>query len=647
MIIGTAGHIDHGKTALVKALTGIDADRLAEEKRRGITIDLGYAYFPLADGTIAGFVDVPGHERFIHNMLAGATGIDAVLLVVAADDGVMPQTREHLQILDLLGIDRGLVALTKADLADDTLLARRKAEIEALLAGTGLAGAPVHPVSAHTGAGIAALREALGTLRREGPKPSGYPRLAIDRSFSLPGTGLVVTGTLFSGAIAVDDRLMLSPPGIELRVRGLHAQNRPAERAVQGQRCALNITGARLDKDRISRGDWVLAPQIHAPTATLDVSLKLLASEPKPLRHWTPVHVHLAAAHVTGRVALLEEDSLVPGGEAFAQLVLDTPIGALGRDRVILRDIGAQRTLGGGVVCDPFASPRKRRKPERLVRLGALRHPPERAAALLLEGEPGVVEEARFAEARNLLPAEADALWQRLGAVRQDGIAFSAATWEKARATFRETLAAYHAATPDTPGPHPERLRTLMPLRLDARPFAAVLNAEIASGEAVQDGPWVRLPTHKAMLAPADEETAARIERSLAAERFRPPRVRDFANEMAMNEELVRQLMRKMARMGRLVEVAKDHFYLRDTVAEMIGIAASLETDAPGGQFNAAAFRDRIDSGRKVAIQILEFFDRQGVTLRRGDLRRIRPGRHERFGHHDAGRTLTSGGGAE
>jgi selenocysteine-specific elongation factor len=312
--------------------------------------------------------------------------------------------------------------------------------------------------------------------------------------------------------------------------------------------------------------------------------------------------------------------------------VLDSPVGALAGDRLILRDIGAQRTVGGALVCDPFASPRQRRRPERLVRLHALCRPTEEAAALLLAGEPGTIETARFAEARNLTPSEADALWTRLGAVRKAGVAFSAGSWEAVQQELLETLAAFHVASPDLPGPHPERLRTLMPHRPSPPAFAALLSGAVEAGSVVQDGPWVRHPAHKASLSPADEELALRIERTIAAERFRPPRVRDFAGELAMNEELVRQLMRKMARMGRLVEIAKDHFYLRTTVAEMIGIAARLEQEAPGGLFTAAAFRDEIDSGRKVAIQILEFFDRQGITIRRGDLRRIRPGRHERFG---------------
>lgn len=637
MIIGTAGHIDHGKTALVKALTGIDADRLAEEKRRGITIDLGYAYMQLPDGGgVIGFIDVPGHERFIHNMLAGATGIDAVMLVIAADDGVMPQTREHLQILDLLGVSNGLVALTKADMADAALIAQREAEIAALLSPTTLAGAPVFPVSAHTGQGIEALRGALNSMRPAESGQTGYPRLAIDRSFSLPGTGLVVTGTVFSGAIAVDDKLILSPPGIELRVRGLHAQNRPAERTVQGERAALNITSPRLAKETIARGNWILAREIHAPTSVVDVSLRLLHSEEKPLKHWTPLHVHIAAAHVTGRVALLEGESIAPGAEQFAQLVLDAPIGALAGDRIILRDIAAQRTLGGALVCDPFASPRQRRKPERIARLSALKRPAGEAAAHLLAAPPGTIDAALFEQAHNLTTPEADALWGSLGAMRKGAVIFAPAAWERANADFTATLAAFHAEAPDTPGPHPERLRIVMPQRLSAAAFAAVLAAQIVARLAVQDGPWVRLPSHRATLSPQDEAVAARIERTIAEHRFRPPRVRDFAGELAMNEEIVRQLMRKMARMGRLVEIARDHFYQRATVAEMIAIAASLSGDPPGAMFTAAAFRDCIDSGRKVAIQILEFFDRQGVTVRRGDLRRVRPERSGQFGSAEA-----------
>ena len=279
MIIGTAGHIDHGKTALVKALTGVDADRLKEEKARGITIDLGYAYTPLPNNDILGFIDVPGHEKLVHNMLAGATGIDFVLLVVAADDGPMPQTREHLAILDLLGLNHGAVALTKIDAVAPERVAEAKAEIVALLAGTQLQDSPVFPVSSITGEGVPALRAFLETTAAAMPPRanSGHFRLAVDRVFTLSGTGTVVTGTVFSGEVRINDKLLVSPAGIEVRVRGIHAQNQPAETGHSGQRCALNLAGAKADKDHIHRGGWVLPANLHHPVQRLDVRLQLLA----------------------------------------------------------------------------------------------------------------------------------------------------------------------------------------------------------------------------------------------------------------------------------------------------------------------------------------------------------------------------------
>ena len=317
MIVGTAGHIDHGKTALVKALTGVDADRLKEEKARGITIDLGYAYSDLGDGRQLGFVDVPGHERFVHNMLAGATGIDAALLVVSAAEGIKPQTVEHLQIMDLLGLDRGIVALTKSDLVNDDELLERMAEVETLLSSTSLAGAEIIPVSAMTGAGVDELKAKLLALGESGKGASGYARLAVDRCFLLSGAGVVVTGTVHAGEIKVGDHLLLAPSGLEARVRSLHAQNRAAEVGHAGERCALNLSGARLSKDVVKRGDWVVSPELQAPTDRIDVELKVLASEKDPLKHWAPVHIHLGAAHVMGRVALLEGDRLVPGASGL------------------------------------------------------------------------------------------------------------------------------------------------------------------------------------------------------------------------------------------------------------------------------------------------------------------------------------------
>jgi selenocysteine-specific elongation factor len=632
MIIGTAGHIDHGKTALVKTLTGVDADRLAEEKKRGITIDLGYAYAPLPDGSVLGFVDVPGHERFVHNMLAGATGIDVVLMVIAANEGVMPQTVEHLQIVDLLGIEHGIVALTKADLANDDMRGLRAAEIQTLLAKTKLANAPILPVSSVTGEGIAELKAQLATIRTSRQRASGHPRLAIDRSFTLQGTGLVVTGTLFSGEIRVDDRLMLSPKGIEARVRGLHAQNRQAESASAGERCALNITGARLGKDDIARGDWIVAEHLHAPTSVLDIRLKLLASEKKPLKHWTPVHVHLAAAHAMGRIALLEGDRLEPGGETLAQIVLDAPIGALAHDRLIIRDQSAQWTVGGGAVVDPFASTRNRRKPERLIRLDHMARPTDEAARRLLANAPGYFEQRPFTVAFNLKGDEAARLWREADAVVAGPLVFARSQWIVARQALIDTLAAHHQKAPEQPGLQPERLRNAMEMRLAKEAFAEVLTAELKIGGVAVDGPWLRLPTHVVSLSKDSELHWRHIEQIIRAQRFRPPRVRDFAQSLDIAEDEARNLLRRVARMGRVIEVAHDHFYLRETVAEMIRIAADIGAADPSAEITAAAFRDRIDSGRKVAIQILEFFDKQGITIRRGDRRRIRPDRVTYFG---------------
>lgn len=632
MIIGTAGHIDHGKTALVKALTGVDADRLAEEKKRGITIDLGYAYAPMPDGSIAGFVDVPGHERFVHNMLAGATGIDAVMLVIAANDGVMPQTVEHLQIIDLLGLEAGFVALTKADLADENLRSRRTDEIRKLLAPTKLRNVPIVPVSSVTGEGVEAVRDLLAALGDRRREAGGYPRLAIDRVFTIQGAGVVVTGTLYSGELRVGDRLLISPAGLEARIRGLHAQNREAERAVAGDRCALNIAGPRISKDAVTRGDWVLAPQIHSPTSILDIHLKLLPSEPKPLKHWTPVHVHLAATHGMGRVALLQGDALSPGESAFAQIVLDAPVGALARDRLILRDQSAQETIGGGFVIDPFASPRHRRRPDRIARLEDLARPPQEAARRLMGRAPGYIERLPFSTAFNLTADQSAELLGGLDAVVAGLFAFSRDRWRAARQSLVAALAVQHEKFPSHPGLQAERLRSTMDVRLSTEAFREVLAAEREAGGVVVDGPWLRLPHHQLALSADDERVWLRVEEALRNERFRPPRVRDMAQAFDIDEVSMRGLMHRLARLGRVIEVAHDHFFLRGTVAEMIRIAADIAATAPDAELTAAAFRDRIDSGRKVAIQILEFLDRQGVTIRRGDRRRVRQDRLAFFG---------------
>ncbi len=434
MIIGTAGHIDHGKTTLVKALTGVDTDRLPEEKRRGISIALGYAYLDAGDGQRLGFVDVPGHERLVHTMLSGATGIDHALLLVAADDGVMPQTREHLALLSLLGIDQGTVVLTKCDRADAALRAQRHAEIEELLAHSSLVGAPIFDVAAPAGEGVVALRQHLLAQARQRPTREvagqGF-RLAIDRVFSLTGVGTVCTGTAYAGEVRVGDELTLLPPAPGqvpqvARVRSLHAQNESVERALAGQRVAIGLAG--LDKDDVARGQWLAAPEVALWSDRLDVRLRLWWDEAKPLRSGTPVHVHLGAAESTGSVAILGGpdgqplDLLQPGAEALVQVVLHQPMCGWAGDRIVLRDASASRALAGGRVLDPQAPARYRRTPQRLAELVALSQtdPVERLRGLLAQAPSGV-DLIRLAAAQGLA-SEARAAWWA-AAVSQQGAA--------------------------------------------------------------------------------------------------------------------------------------------------------------------------------------------------------------------------------
>ncbi len=637
MIVGTAGHIDHGKTALVKALTGVDADRLKEEKARGITIDLGFAYLPNHAGEILGFVDVPGHERFVHTMLAGATGIDFALLVIAADDGIMPQTLEHLAIIDLLGIRDGLVTLTKADIASPERLAAVTHEIRATLTGTSLAAAEILPVSALTGQGVDDLRARLFAAARNlaGRPSTGRFRLAIDRSFTLSGAGVVVTGTVLSGAVHVGDHILIGPSGLAARVRSIHAQNRPAEEGRAGDRCALNLAGDGVSKEAIRRGDVALDPELHAPTDRIDATLRILPGEAKPIGQWFPVRLHHASAEAGARVVLLDDAPIQPGAVANVQLVLDRPVAAAIGDRYIIRDVSAQRTIGGGRFLDLRAPARRRRTPERREQLAALAID-DSAVSLqaLLGAAPYIWDWGAFTRDHALSQAQAVALADRLQlVVLGGGIAMLPDRWRMFRAALSDLLTAFHAENPDLQGMGRERLRLASRPRLPAAAFLDALGDLARNGDIALEGAFVRLASHSARLTARDEEVWDAIAPLLGgSDRFRPPRVRDIAGLLGRPEPDIRRLLKLAGRLGRADEVAHDHFFLRATVREMAAIAADL---AARGEFTAAQFRDRVENGRKVAIQILDFFDRHGVTLRRGDLRRIDKYRLDQFGPLD------------
>ena len=624
MIIGTAGHIDHGKTTLVKALTGVDCDRLKEEKARGITLDLGYAYTEKL-----GFIDVPGHEKLIHNMLAGATGIDFALLVIAADDGPMPQTREHLEIIELLGIRRGAVALTKIDTVTVDRLEQAKTEIARLLAGSGLATAPLFPVAATRNEGIAALRQHLeAAAQEEAPSLAGSGfRLAIDRCFTLAGAGTIVTGTAFSGRVQVGDHLRLSPPDKNVRVRSLRVQDAPADAGQAGQRIALALAG--IEKAEVKRGQWIVSPALHAPVQRFDASIRVLSGQ-APLKHWTQVHLHLGAEDVPARIALLDGDEIPPGGEKRAQITVDRAIGTLAGDRFILRDASARHTLGGGSVLDIFPPNRRKRSPERLAMLNALASPdPATALQLAARQQNEGVDLARYALNRNLDAPALGTLVSQLGLQRIGDTAFSADNWQALENRLFAALTAEHERAPDMPGVERDRLRRLTLPTLPRPVFAALLAEPLRAGCIQQSHAWLHLPKHRVQLASGDRDLWATLKPLLAATPYNPPRVRDIARALGMHEDSIRALFKRIARFGEAYPVALDHYFTAEAVAELSRKVAAI--NARDGCARAAPLRDEIGGGRKVAIHILEFFDRIGYTRRVRDTHLLR-GHPAQFG---------------
>ena len=640
MIIATAGHVDHGKTTLVKALTGVDTDRLPEEKKRGLTIDIGFAYQDIGGeaGTVMGFVDVPGHERFVKNMLAGVASIDFALLVVAADDGVMPQTEEHLAILGLLGIPQGAVAITKIDRVQPERVPAVREEVDALLAPTPLAGAPLFPVSGELGTGMAELQQHLEAAARrhaarDGGAERGHFRLSIDRAFTVPGAGLIVTGAVFSGQVAVGDRLTLAghgkTEGIEARVRGLRALDREADIGRAGQRCAVNIAGADLHQSLVGRGDWLLAQAVHAPVRKFDARVRVLDSEARPLAHWTPVHLHLAAADITGRIAVLGERRIMPGEDALVQLVLDAPIGALFGDRFILRDQSAQRTVAGGVVIDPFPPNRGRARPERLAMLGAMEtEAPGPALTAMLAAANNGVNMRQFAQSRNLTEADGANLRQMDGQVvlaANDGdLALSQARWQQIEQAILAALATWHEKQPEAVGPNDNALRTALTSAPAPTLLAAAIGHLVERRTIIRDGISLRLPGHSPR--PSDSDLALWKSVALILEEggLRPPRVRELAEELKMDHKRMEAFMKRCARQGRLMAVAPNRFFPPAAVRELAEVVERLCAAAPEEGFTAAAFKNDTGIGRNVAIEVLEFFDTSGLTRRQGNVRHLR-----------------------
>ncbi len=626
MIIASAGHVDHGKTLLVKALTGVDTDALPEEKARGLTIELGFAYHDLGDGSATGFIDVPGHERFIRTMVAGVSGIDVVMFVIAADDGPMPQTAEHLAILELLGVERGVVALSKIDRVSAARVAEVTTTIRALLAPTALRDCAIMPVSALHGIGVEALRSELLSLQRSLPARTvqGNFRLAVDRSFLLKGAGRVVTGTVFSGQINIADAVWHVPDGGELRVRGMHVHNREAASASAGQRCALNVSGAGLRDIEIHRGDWMVAAAAACATRRIDVEVRVLADEPRALANRTPVHVHVGAADVTGRLVTQDGLDIAPGARALAQLMLDRPLHALRGDRLVLRDQSARRTIGGGVVIDPLPDLRTRSREERRAYLAAMALPDaQQALPAALQALPGGLDLEVFTRSWNLDEQQCAALRNEpeLRLCGSPALGISATRWQALQSALLAALADEHQTHPERLGIGERELEKILRARLLRGVFSAVLEDLVSAGQVVRDGAVLRLPQHSARRSAADDALWKRVQPLLERDTLKAPVVHDLATALNLNHTLLEAFLIRIAKQGVVVKVSAKRYFLPLAMARFEQKVRDL-TDA-GKRFTAADFRDQAGVGRNAAIEILEYFDRIGLTHRSGDLRTL------------------------
>lgn len=609
MIIATAGHVDHGKTTLVHALTGIDTDRLADEQERGLTIELGFAYCDHADQRW-GFIDVPGHQRFIGNMLAGVAAIDAALLVVAADEGPMPQTLEHLQILELLGVSQAVVALTRADRASAEQCATTEAAVRELLAPTALAEASCIAVSAVTGEGMEALQAALQTLAPLSAARVGqHFRLSVDRAFSVAGSGLVVTGTAHAGQVNVGDTLVLLPRGEEVRVRSLRALDQERRQGHAGERLALNLVGS--ERDHVGRGDWLCAPEIAAFSRRFDARLQPLAGT--ELRNGQEVHLHHGASHSLARLSVLDDGRY--------HVAVREPLAILHGDRFIVRDSSARETLAGGWVLDPSPPQRGRRKPQRLAELDALETgSPEAIIRELLALRPLELDLNHWAWRLNQAPERLRAALP--DALHQGALARDQAAWQALLEDIRGQLGRYHAGQPQLAGMDAAQIRAVLEPRPDRSTLEAALRDAIQAGLLARTATHFHLPGHQPRLTRADEQLWGRVRPHLQAQPLQPPVVHNLARELELAPEELEAFLIRAHHAGVVTRVAGNRFLLPAAVAQLAATVETLAASAPDGAFDARAFRDAAGIGRNLSIDLLEYFDRMKLTRRFGDVRR-------------------------
>ena len=609
-VVGTAGHIDHGKSSLIHALTGIDPDRLAEEKRRGMTIDLGFAYLTLPSGRLVGVVDVPGHARFIRNMLAGVHGLDAVLLVVAADEGVMPQTVEHLEIVHLLDISRGLVALTKMDLVEPDWLELVTAEVVERLASTSLAGSEVVPVSALTGEGLDTLRAKLDLLLDgTGPRPDlGRPRLPIDRVFTIGGFGTVVTGTLVDGSFKTGEELEVVPGGRRVRVRGLQQHNAKVEVASPGSRVAVNLAG--VEKEELARGHVLVRPGTLTETRRIDAEVGVLAGAVRSLRHGAALMLHTGTAEVSARAIVLDADEIAPGSRGWVQLYLAEPIAAAAGDRFVLRLPSPAATLAGGRFAD--VTPRRHPRHDAEVPASLERRMAGEVLAEELRKYPRGITESALLKA-SLAPASDLAA---VAARRTGGWIFSPGAWTAVAGRAANLLAAYHTDHPLRPGMPREELKSRLALAPAA--FGAVVSELARDGVLAERAGALALPRHEVRLEPEGGGPAHRLVELLGASPFAPPSLAEAMREAGAGPEVLRALTRN----GELVRFSEEIAFTREAYEAALALVRRIVAEEGG--VTVARLRDAMEASRRPVLAFLEFLDAQRITRREGDVRTLR-----------------------
>jgi selenocysteine-specific elongation factor len=628
-IIGTAGHIDHGKTSLIKALTGTDTDRLKEEKERGISIDLGFAHLDLPDGTSAGIVDVPGHERFIKNMLAGAHGIDLVLFTVAADDGVMPQTEEHLDIVHLLGIKMAIFVITKADLAP-ARIADVEEEIDILTLGTSLENSPKIAVSSVTGQGLEELKQLISkTLKSaDHAAPSGYFRLPVDRAFVLQGHGVVVTGTSLSGEIKVGEQVRCLPGDNLFRVRSLQVHGQSVERAVWGQRVAMNLTGP--ERASIERGQVICHEKLALTSNRFDAFLEVRPAAAKGIKNHQRLRIHMGAAERLGKVVLLgDKDKAEPKESVYCQITLEEPLLVLRGDRFVARDETAQRTLGGGTVIHPWAKRHKRGEANLLDRLKAL-HTGD-FAQLVEEflndsGDFAIAIDAIY-QFLNLREEESrqkvDAL-KSLRAVNAEGekVYTTELKWSRLKERLLKSLKEFHAAHPLVPGMDMEELRGKLGYKLSPKIFRVVVDLFSKEKLIAKEENLLRLASHQVQLGGQEKVLMEKIKKVLGEQPLAPPDLKEVEKQAGVPRNRLSEVIRLLEREGAVVRITTDMYFLASSIEQLRATLVQFLTDK--GEMNAAAFRDLIGSSRKYTIPLLEYFDRVGLTIRIGDIRKLK-----------------------